>query len=84
MEAEELNRQIEELCNSKAEEFEFMGYENITGKEIWECVSEKYDQENLPPLYRIVNDILSLKATTFMNRITLSAYKASATMNREI
>jgi len=77
MDTEALNKQIEELCNSKAEEFAFMGYENMTGRDIWQCVSEKYQEDNLPALHQIVNDILTLKVTTFMNWLTLHAYKTS-------
>ena len=40
---EELSRVIEELCNSKAEEFALLGYDSVTGKDIWEFVSEQYD-----------------------------------------
>lgn len=77
MEFEALNKQIEELCVSKAEEFALIGYENVTGEEIWKCVSEinKYVDENLPPIHQIVNDILTLKPTKFMNWLTLNAYK---------
>ncbi len=70
----QLNRQIEELCKSKAEEFQLMGYGSVTGKEVWKCISAKY-QAGQPPLHQIVNDILTLKVTTFMNWITLNAYK---------
>ncbi|GBF10048.1 post-transcriptional regulator [Tepidibacillus infernus] len=70
----ELNQQIEQLCKSKAEEFALMGYEHVTGKEVWDCISEKYNGE-LPPIHQLVNDILSLKVTTFMNWMTLNAYK---------
>ncbi|MFV9510925.1 post-transcriptional regulator [Tepidibacillus sp. LV47] len=70
----EYDCQLEALCQSKAEEFHLMGYKGITAKEIWQCVSEKYQNE-MPPLHRVVNDILSLKVTTFMNWLTLNAYK---------
>lgn len=73
--AEFLNRAIEELCMSKAEEFALLGYDGITGKEIWEFLSENYAKTGIPPLYRLVDDILSLKVTTFMNWVTLNAYK---------
>ena len=72
---EELNAFIEQLCLSKAEEFHLLGYENVTGKEIWECVSDAYAKHGVPLLYQIVNDILSLKVTDFMNWMTLQAYK---------
>ncbi|SDI13007.1 post-transcriptional regulator [Paenibacillus naphthalenovorans] len=77
-EDEELNRVIEDLCRSKAQEFRMLGYEHVTGQEIWECVSDKYNKTGIPPLHRIVNDILSLKVTQFMNWMTMSIYKDNA------
>jgi hypothetical protein len=74
---EELKRVVEQLCNSKAEEFAMLGYEGITGQEIWDCVSEKY-RKGTPALHQLVNDILSLKTTQFMNWITINTvYKGA-------
>ncbi|MEF2968890.1 post-transcriptional regulator [Paenibacillus sp. M1] len=73
----QLNEAIENLCLSKAEEFRLIGYEHVTGPEIWECVSQKYEKDGYPPLYQLVNDILSLKATQFMNYMTISAFRGS-------
>jgi hypothetical protein len=70
-----LNEMIESICVSKAEEFHMLGYESVTGKDVWDCVSSKYKE--LPPLHRIVNDILSLRVTGFMNWMTLSVWKQS-------
>ncbi|MDQ6418598.1 post-transcriptional regulator [Paenibacillus sp. LHD-117] len=75
---EELNAMIEELCLSKAEEFRLIGYEHVTGKEVWECVSAGYVKTGQPGLHKMVNDILSLKVTQFMNHMTLSAYKGTS------
>lgn len=72
---DELSEDIEAMCRSKAEEFRLLGYEYVTGKEIWECVSHKYEKEGKPPLYKLVNDIYSLKASTYMNYLTISAYR---------
>ncbi|MFC4600372.1 post-transcriptional regulator [Cohnella hongkongensis] len=72
---EELNETIVQLCRSKAEEFRLIGYEQVTGEDVWECVSDKYHKKGVPPLYEIVNDILSLKVTQFMNFITLNMYR---------
>lgn len=72
---EQLYEMIEELCKSKAEEFHFIGYEQVTSKDIWDCVSSGYAKKGLPELHRLVNDILSLKPTKFMNYLTISAYK---------
>lgn len=74
MDNEELNIMIEQLCLSKAEEFKLLGYEHVSGKEIWNCVNDKY-KKGTPALHQIVNDILSLKTTQFMNWMTMSAYK---------
>jgi hypothetical protein len=72
---EELNDVIEQLCLSKAEEFKLIGYEHVEGREVWECVSNSYTKTGMPSLNRIVNDILSLKVTSFMNWMTMNAYK---------
>lgn len=75
---EELTEMIEELCNSKAEEFRLIGYEHVTGQEVWECVNAKYAKKGLPELHQLVNDILSLKVTQFMNFMTLNAFKGTS------
>ncbi|TCS96457.1 post-transcriptional regulator [Hazenella coriacea] len=71
---QELKKCIEDLCNSKAEEFRMYGYDNVTGEQVWACVSEKY-HNGWPRLNRLVNDIMSLKANRFMNWLMLSVYK---------
>lgn len=73
---QELNELIEQLCRSKAEEFRMIGYEQVSGEDIWNCVSDKY-HKGIPSLHQVVNDILSLKVTSFMNYMTLSAFKGS-------
>lgn len=74
-EDKELNETLENLCNSKAEEFHMLGYDAVDGKEIWLCVSDKYNKIGTPQLHEIVNDILSLKVTKFMNWLTMRMYK---------
>lgn len=73
----ELNEAIEGLCRSKAEEFRLIGYEHVTGPDVWECVSQNYEINGFPPMHQLVNDILSLKATQFMNYMTISAFRGS-------
>lgn len=72
---DELDKAILGLCQSKAEEFRLIGYEHVTAKEVWECVCSKYKKQQLPRTHQLVNDILSLKATQFMNYLTLSIYR---------
>nr|WP_068775129.1 post-transcriptional regulator [Paenibacillus sp. FJAT-26967] len=73
----ELNEVIEELCISKAEEFHMIGYEHVSGEDIWACINDKYKKKGIPPLHQIVNDILSLKTTQFMNYVTMCMYRGS-------
>lgn len=75
LEDAELNGMIEQICESKAEEFRMLGYEQVRGADVWECVSDKYYKKGTPPLHVIVNDILSLKVTQYMNFITLNLYR---------
>lgn len=75
---EQLNESFERLCQSKAEEFWLIGYEHVTGADVWNCVSYSYVKKGVPPLHRIVNDILSLKVTSFMNWLTMSIYREDA------
>lgn len=77
MSDQELNEIIESLCLSKVEEFILLGYEHVTGKDIWDCVSDKYRKTGLPSIHQIVNDILSLKSTAFMNWMTISMYRGA-------
>jgi len=81
VDSEELNLQIEELCKSKTEEFALFGYKRVTGEDIWKCVSAKYKEDDLPPLHQIVNDILSLKVTSYMNWMTMNALKTADILN---
>ncbi|MFD0714005.1 post-transcriptional regulator [Paenibacillus sp. GCM10027626] len=77
MTEEEWSMAIEQLCQSKAEEFRLVGYEYVTAEEVWQCVSEKYAKSGQPAMHQVVNDILSLKATKFMNYLTISAYRGT-------
>lgn len=73
----ELDIVIQQLCASKAEEFQLLGYEHVTAKEIWNCIQDRYVKKEMPALHRLVNDILSLKVPQFMNYLTLAAMKGS-------
>ncbi|GAB7386512.1 hypothetical protein BSNK01_03470 [Bacillaceae bacterium] len=76
MKYEELSPEIQNLCRSKAEEFALLGYGRVKGEDVWNCVCAGY-KDGLPRLHRLVNDILSLKTTKFMNWLMLNAYKGT-------
>jgi hypothetical protein len=71
-----LDEQLAYVCEIKVQEFALLGYEDSTVEEIWECVSEKYKE--MPPLHKVVNDILSLKPGRWMNWMTMRAYKGES------
>lgn len=73
----ELTEVIETLCESKAEEFRLLGYENVTSDEIWDCLGHKYDKQGMPKLHELVSDILSMRVNQFMNYVTMSSYKSA-------
>lgn len=62
------------LCTMKVDEFRLYGYEDINYKQVWACVSDKYRHE-LPRIYKLVNDILSLDALAFMDWMLVGVYK---------
>ncbi|WP_379134945.1 post-transcriptional regulator [Paenibacillus sp. sgz500958] len=74
-EYDKLSGEIEAMCTSKAEEFRLLGYEYVTGKDIWDCISRNYAKEGTPPLHKMVNDIYSLKVNSYMNYLTIAAYR---------
>lgn len=78
MTEDELMSTIEMVCQSKVEEMHLIGYEHVTADDIWNCVNSKYEKEGVPSLHKLVNDILSLKAMSLMNYMTISAYKGSS------
>ncbi|ANY72357.1 post-transcriptional regulator [Paenibacillus ihbetae] len=78
MTEDELMSTIEMVCQSKVEEMHLIGYEHVTTDDIWNCVNSKYEKEGVPSLHKLVNDILSLKAMSLMNYMTISAYKGSS------
>lgn len=73
-ELEQLKMELREVLQSKVDEFQLLGYEQVTADEIWECVASDYVRE-LPPLHKAVNDIFSLSATKFMNWMMVRMYR---------
>lgn len=74
--AELLRKKLEDVLASKVDELHLLGYTEVTTDEVWACVTAKYKRE-WPPLYQLVNDIYSLKATELMNWLTMGAYQGT-------
>ncbi len=74
---DELERIVMQLCQMKAEEFQLLGYDLITGQDIWDCVSDGY-KKGFPAMHQLASDILTLKTTAYMNWMTMSVvYKGA-------
>lgn len=72
---EQMTVALENLCISKAAEIRSLGYDSVTWRDVWACVTDKYKKKGTPPLHQVVNDIMSLKSTQFMNWMTMRIYK---------
>ncbi|RSL29247.1 hypothetical protein D7Z54_32290 [Salibacterium salarium] len=70
---------VEPALKSKVEEYHLLGYKSADEEQVWNCVMEKLEKIEEPiRLHVLVNYILTLKLSEYMNRITVSSYKESA------
>jgi len=68
-----IEKVIEDMCQIKAEEMKLLGI-RTNGKQIWLCVASTY-KNGFPEFHQMVNDVLSLKSTKFMNWLIVQAQK---------
>lgn len=67
---------IEEVLESKLEEFRLLGYPKATKTALWECLCAKVWKGNSELLlHQIVADIFFLKPGTYMNYMARNAYQ---------
>lgn len=71
---EALFQELFRLCAIKEEEFRLMGYDKIDRDEIFSYIKSRH-RESIPPLHRLVGEILSVKPNDVMNWLTLNAYR---------
>lgn len=67
------SNELQWLCQIKAGEFQLMGYEEVTGADIWACVLQMTKGKRA--LHEMVSTILGLQPGTFMHYATLSAWR---------
>ncbi|TMW73970.1 post-transcriptional regulator [Alteribacter natronophilus] len=67
---------------SKAEEWQMLGYERVTVEDVWQCVTVKWqkdikrgDLEEPFRIHRLLGDVMSLNSSEYMNFLTVEAYK---------
>jgi len=67
---------VKPVLKSKEEEFLLMGYSRATDEDIWKCLEQSVWKNNPPKrLYQVVQDILHLRASVYMNYLTIKAYQ---------
>lgn len=69
--------QVKPALISKVEEFKLLGYDRVSEDEVWKCLTEKTWKKVKQPkrLHETVQDILTLRATDYMNFLAIEAYK---------
>ncbi len=66
------------VLHSKQSEFYQLGYKHVTKDEIWHCLYDKIWKGNVDKrLHEIVQDILHLKASTYMTYVTISSMQSN-------
>ncbi len=70
--------QLQIVIDSKVDEFKIVGYDRVTADDIWNCLkSKKWKKVNGDvKLHQLVNDVLTLSTSDYMNYLTMEAYKA--------
>ncbi|MFS0672920.1 post-transcriptional regulator [Ornithinibacillus sp. 179-J 7C1 HS] len=68
--------ELKPALESKALEFQLMGYSKATEEDVWNCLSKKVWKGNPEKrLYEVVQDVLHLSSTIYMSYLTIDAYQ---------
>jgi hypothetical protein len=63
---------------SKLEEFNILGYEDVTEEKIWAFLkNKKWKKTPELSVHEVVRDVLALRVGDFMNYATVESYKSS-------
>ncbi|MBO8177551.1 MAG: post-transcriptional regulator [Bacillus sp. (in: Bacteria)] len=70
--------QLKPALLSKVEEFEVLGYDDVTTDQLWTYLLRKKwkNVKEEKKLFQLVNDILSIKPTEYMTFATVEAYRS--------
>jgi hypothetical protein len=77
-EYEHFRIRVKPALRSKLDEFQMLGYNTISEKELWEyLIRKKWKKvKDDKKLFEIVQDILSIKVSDYMSFATIEAYKS--------
>lgn len=75
---EAYREQLQIVLESKIEEFQMIGYDQVTIEDIWKYLkAKKWKRINADiRLYELVNDVLTVTANEYMTYLTVEAYQA--------
>ncbi|SDY47626.1 Post-transcriptional regulator [Evansella caseinilytica] len=70
--------EMEVVLLSKAEEWQLLGYDQVTKEDVWQCFLSKLPRLDVPDPVRphwLAAELFHMKANDYMNWLTLQAYK---------
>jgi hypothetical protein len=75
---EYLRGKVGPALQSKLEEFQLMGYKKISEPQLWDFLTKKKwkKAKDEIKLHEVIQDIMSVKVSEYMNFATVEAYKA--------
>ena len=83
---EKYRQEMHPALKSQQEEFELLGYPEITEEDIWRClIQKKWKKANAEARqYVIIQDIMQLKVSDYMNYATTAALIEGESMKKDI
>ncbi|MFP5106460.1 post-transcriptional regulator [Neobacillus sp. C211] len=76
---EHFRTQVQPAVASKLTEFQLLGIDSVTEKELWDfLIKKKWKKvKEEMKLYEIIQEILSVKASDYLSFATIEAYKTT-------
>ena len=76
---EEFRTQVQPVLKSKLEEFRLLGIESVSEQGFWGfLVKKKWKKvKHEMRLYEMIQDILSVRVSDYLNYVTIESYKTS-------
>ncbi|MDR4948712.1 post-transcriptional regulator [Neobacillus cucumis] len=71
--------QVQPVLKSKLEEFRLLGVDSVTEQGLWEyLIKKKWKKvKHEMRLYEMIQEILSVKVSDYLNYVTIESYKTS-------
>ncbi|MBT2656797.1 MULTISPECIES: post-transcriptional regulator [Bacillaceae] len=76
---EDFRTQVQPALKSKLEEFRLLGVDSVREQGLWEfLVKKKWKKvKHEMKLYEMIQDILSVRVSDYLNYVTIESYKTS-------